>query len=126
MAGLKILKFHGFLITLCYFSTVFKYSRSSQLYEVKAALPYSDTFINCSILPADTQVTWEYRNTILNTTNSDKYMKNSSGLIVYNVTDDDEGQYICLSQPFTLLQAYIQLNVKCKKLKIWLQHTYNV
>ena len=92
------------------------YSRSSQLYEVKTALRYHDTFINCSILPANTSVIWKYRNTILNTRSSDKYMENSSGLIVYNVTDDDEGQYICLSQPFTLLQAYIQLNVKCKKL----------
>ena len=100
------------------------YSSSSHLYEVKTALRYHDTFINCSILPANTQVIWKYRNTPLNTRNSDKYMKNSSGLIIYNVTDDDEGEYVCLSLPLTLLQAHIKLNIRRKNLIIAMAKIY--
>ena len=98
------------------------YSSSPQLYEVNTALRYHDTFINCSILPAKTHVIWKYRNTFLNTSNHEKYTKNSSGLIIHNVTDDDEGQYTCLVLlPLILLQANIKLNINRKDLITWLK-----
>ena len=90
--------------------TVFMYGSSNRLYDIKSALRYHNTFINCSILPADAFKIWKYRNATIS--NSDKYTKNDSGLMIHNVTDNDEGQYVCTT--LTLLQAFINLSVHCK------------
>ena len=90
------------------------YTSRPQLYEAKTALQYHDTFINCSVLSTtNVHVIWQYRNALVNISNIDKYTKNSSGLIIHNVTDDDEGQYVCLVVQPTL-KAYITVNVNCK------------
>lgn len=88
------------------------YGSSLQLYEAKTALRYHDIFINCSVLPTDTFVTWKYKDSLLNTSNSNKYTENSSGLIIHNVTDDDEGQYVCSIDQTK--KAYISLDIICK------------
>ena len=91
------------------------YTSRPQLYEVKTALRYHDTFINCSVLSTtNVHVIWKYRNVHVNISNTDKYTKNSSGLIIHNLTNDDEGQYVCSIVQLTL-KAYITVNVNCKK-----------
>ena len=101
-------------ISHLYFFAAFIYTTSSQLYDIKTALRYHDTFINCSVLSTtNEQVIWKYRNVLVNISNTDKYTKNGSGLIIHNVTNDDEGQYVCsIVQP--ILKAYITVNVNCK------------
>ena len=93
------------------------YGSSLQLYEAKTALRYHDIFINCSVLPTNTFVTWTYMESLLNTSNSNKYAQNSSGLIIHNVTDDDEGQYVCSIDQTK--KAYISLDIICKKCKLF-------
>ena len=90
------------------------YTSRPQLYEAKTALRYHDTFINCSVLSTtNVHVIWKYKNVRVNISNTDKYTKNSSGLIIHNVTHDDEGQYVCLIFR-SILKAYITVNVTCK------------
>ena len=85
------------------------------MFEVKTALRFNDTFINCSVHPANTLVSWKYRDILLSN-NSDKYTQNSSGLIVHNVTNDDEGQYVCSIDQRK--KAFISLKVVCKLLLV--------
>ena len=56
---------------------------------------------------------WEFRPNYvpLNTSNTNKYATNDSGLTIYNVTNDDQGLYVCMVDP---LKAFILLNVTCK------------
>ena len=75
---------------------------------VLTILCYNDLFIKCSA-----NALWKHRNAYLNTSNSDKYTKRSSGLIIHNVTNKDEGQYVCLTLTPTLL-TYATVNVICK------------
>ena len=90
------------------------YSSSFELHEVKTALRYHDTFINCSVLSTtDVHPLWKYRNAFVNISNTNKYTQNRSGLIIHNVTDDDKGQYVCLILQL-MLKAYITVNVICE------------
>jgi len=59
---------------------------------------------------------WEYgpNRALLDKTNRNKYEISSSGLTIYNVTDDDEGQYVCLVGNANPLTAFISLVVTCK------------
>ena len=101
------------LILLCFtVNATFMYSSSLQLHEVKTVLRYHDIFINCSVMPTDTFVIWKFKESSLNTSNSNKYTQNSSGLIIHNVTNDDEGQYVCSIDKTKM--AYISLDIICK------------
>ena len=68
--------------------------------------------MNCSVLPIDTCVIWKYGNSSLIARDGDKYTQNSTGLIIHNVTNDDEGQYLCLVDQ--VKKAFILLDVICK------------
>lgn len=93
-------------------NATFMYSSNLQLYEAKTSFRYHDTFINCSVQPTNTFVIWKYRGVPLDTRNSDKYIQNSSGLIIHNVTNEDEGQYVCLIDQTK--KAFISIDVICK------------
>jgi len=49
-----------------------------------------------------------------NNTRSIKYIQNCTGLTIYNVTEDDQGNYICLVGNTEPLNATISLSVMCK------------
>ena len=101
------------LILLCFtVNATFMYSSSLQLHEVKTTLRYHDIFMNCSVLPTETFVIWKFKESSLNASSNNKYTQNSSGLIIHNVTNDDEGQYVCLFDQTK--KAYISLDVICK------------
>ena len=110
---------HIYLCTaLFHCSTVdpyFKYG-SSPLYENKTALRYHDIFLNCSVYPTNTDTVWEFgpNHIPLDTSTGDKYAENSSGLTIYNVTNDDEGYYVCVVGNANPLEAFISLTVTCK------------
>ena len=59
---------------------------------------------------------WEFgpNYALLDTTTENKYLKNSSGLTIYNVTNEDEGQYVCVVGNVNPLEAFISLTVTCK------------
>ena len=83
---------------------------SNLLPTVLTILRYNDLFIKCSA-----NVLWKNRNASLNTSYSDKYTQNSSGLIIHNVTNEDEGQYVCSIFTSRLLTyIYTTVNVICK------------
>ena len=46
--------------------------------------------------------------------NSMKYIQNHTGLIIYNITEEDQGNYICLIGNTEPLNATISLSVMCK------------
>lgn len=89
---------------------------SSPLYENKTALCHHDIFLNCSVNPANANIGWEFRpnHVPLYTRNTNKYAQNSSGLTIYDVTDDDQGLYVCVVGNINPLEAFISLNVNCK------------
>ena len=87
-------------------------SGSSFIYEEKNASRYTDVFLNCSVDPIDAHTSWKFENTCI--VNDDKYSQNNSGLTIHNVTEEDQGQYICFLGE---LNATILLNVICKLLK---------
>ena len=70
-------------------------------------------FINCSTEPSDEHTFWEFENTHI--VNNSKYSLNNSGLTIHNVTEEDQGQYICF---LGALNATILLNVTCKSFNI--------
>ena len=86
---------------------------SSFIYEEKTALHYSDVFINCSVEPSDAYTSWKFENTYI--VNNDKYSRNISGLTIHNVTEEDQGQYICF---LGTLNATILLKVVRKLVSI--------
>jgi len=94
----------------------FNYSNNSSINEIKTALRYHDIFLNCSFYPTYYYTLWEYgpNHALLDKTNRDKYAISSSGLTIYNVTNDDEGQYVCLVGTANPLTAFISLVVTCK------------
>ena len=89
---------------------------SSPLHENKTTLRYHNIFLNCSVYPANINVVWEFgpNHDLLDTTIENKYSKNSSGLTIYNVTNEDEGQYVCVVGNVNPLEALISLTVTCK------------
>ncbi|XP_065898900.1 immunoglobulin superfamily member 10-like [Dysidea avara] len=65
----------------------------------QTALCYQDNFINCSFTPTvdfSNSIYWDYRGRLLNTFSHPKYSHNTSGLMIYNFTEADQGIYKCL------------------------------
>ena len=87
---------------------------SGYIYEEKTALRYTDVFINCSVDPIDAYTFWYFKDTRI--FNDDKYSQNISGLTIYNVTEEDQGHYICFLGDVDPLDATIWLNIFCKLL----------
>ena len=87
-------------------------SGGSFIYEEKTASRYTDVFLNCSVDPTYAHKSWDFENTYI--VNNDKYSQNISGLIIHNVTEEDQGQYVCFLGE---LNATVLLNVICKSLK---------
>lgn len=87
---------------------------SGFIYEEKAALHYTDVFINCSVDPIDAYTSWKFEDTDI--LNNDKYRQNNSGLTIYNATEEDQGHYICFLGDVDSLTATILLKIACKLL----------
>ena len=75
----------------------FVYSNNSVLFEDIIAILGSDIFINCSVnYGTEYNITsWllDYEPLLFNQTT--RFDQNTSGLIIYNVTESDEVAYIC-------------------------------
>ena len=84
---------------------------NSPLYESKTVLRYHDVFLNCSVNPPDRKISWEFNHSRLDIRDMNKYAKNNTGLTIYNVTDDDQGVYVCLVGNVSPLEAFISLNI---------------
>ena len=85
---------------------------SGYIYEEKTALRYTDVFINCSVNPIDAYTSWYFEDTHI--LNSNKYSQNISGLMIYNITEEDQGNYICFLGDLDPLSATIRVNIVCK------------
>ena len=84
------------------------------IYEEKTALRYTDVFINCSVSPTDAYTSWDFENTRITDIIGSKYSKNISGLTIHNVTEEDQGHYICFLGTANPPNATILLSVGCK------------
>ncbi|XP_065898890.1 immunoglobulin superfamily member 10-like isoform X3 [Dysidea avara] len=89
----------------------FVYSSSSRINEEKSALRYQDKFINCSIKPIGASTKWKHNNITLYPCGNPNYSKNTSGLIIYNVTKQSQGLYTCIVGNWNPLKATILLRV---------------
>lgn len=89
------------------------FSNDSVLNEKRYALLGSDVFINCSVnYGTEYNITsWEFDEQML-TNQTSKFSQNTSGLIIYNVTKLDKGNYTCCVEQ---LKAHIILSIECKK-----------
>ena len=97
------------------------FSNDSMLYEERYTLLGSDVFINCSVNYGTEYNTtsWLFNNETLLINQTSRFEQNMSGLIIYNVTEMDEGFYNCFVDQ---LSAIIFVNVECK---IQLQLSYS-
>ena len=88
---------------------------NNYVYEERTALRYTDVFINCSVDPNDAYTSWDFDNIRISDYNNDvKYIQNNSGLNILNVTEEDQGHYICFLGNVDPLNATILLNIVCK------------
>ena len=85
---------------------------SGFIYEEKTALLFTDVFFNCSVDPIGVYTSWEFNNKHI--INNHKYNQSISGLTIHNVTEEDQGHYICFIGHFDPLNATTSLNVVCK------------
>ena len=102
------------MIVLFNYSAPTFISGNGFVYEEKTALRYTDVFINCSVDPIDAYTSWEFKNTRIHHYDNDKYSLNNSGLIIHNVTAEDQGHYVCFLGNVDPINATILLNVICK------------
>ena len=90
----------------------FVYSDSPVLNENRFTLLGSNEFINCSVnYGTEYNITswlFDYEPLLINQTS--KFTQNTSGLIIYNVTKLDEGNYTCYIDQ---LWAVIFVHVEC-------------
>ena len=78
------------------------------------ALLESDIFLNCSVdygTQPNNITTWTLDGELVWINETTKYNVNTSGLTIYNVTAEDEGNYTCHVQQLT---AVTFLHVVCK------------
>ena len=89
---------------------------NNYVYEERTVLRYTDVFINCSVDPIDAYTSWDFDNIRISDHNNNevKYSQNNSGLNIYNVTEEDQGHYICFLGNVDPLNATILLNIVCK------------
>ena len=91
----------------------FVFSSDAALFEERFILLGSDVFINCSVnYGTEYNITsWLFDNETLLINQTTKFSQNTSGLIIYNVTELDEGIYTCYVGQ---LLADILVHVECK------------
>ena len=91
----------------------FVFSNDIILFDEKFTLLGLDVFINCSVsYGTEYNITsWLFDNDPLLINQMSKFSQNASGLIIYNVTELNEGNYTCYVDQ---LKAYILVQVECK------------
>ena len=62
----------------------------------------------------DAITSWDFENTHITVTKGTKYSQNISGLTIHNVTEEDQGHYICFIGNIDPPNATILLSVVCK------------
>ena len=91
----------------------FVFSNNLVLSEDQYAQLGSNVFINCSVnYGTEYNITswlFDYEPLLINQTS--RFIQNTSGLIIYNVTELDEGNYTCYVDQ---LRAEIIVHVECK------------
>ena len=89
------------------------FSNDSVLFEDRYTLLGSDVFINCSVnYGTEYNITswfFDYEPLLINQTT--RFIQNTSGLIIYNVTEMDEGYYTCYVGE---IWAFLFIYVECK------------
>ena len=91
----------------------FVFSDDIALFEERFTLLGSDVFINCSVnYGTEYNITsWLFDNKPLLINQTSRFSQNTSGLIIHNVTELDEGNYTCYVDQ---LLADILVHVECK------------
>ena len=89
------------------------FSNDTALFEDRYTLLGSDVFINCSVNYGTEYniISWlfDYKPLLINQTT--RFSQNTSGLIIYNVTELDEGYYTCYIGE---IWADLFVHVECK------------
>jgi len=104
-------------VAIVLFHTVdpsFVFSSQSNMFKERDALLDSDIFLNCSVdygTQPNNITKWKLDGELVWINETTKYNVNTSGLTIYNVTAEDEGNYTCLVQQ---LLAVTFLHVACK------------
>ena len=92
----------------------FVFSSQPYMYMERDSLLDSDIFLNCSVdygtQPSNITI-WRLDGQLIWIDETTKYNVNTSGLTIYNVTAEDEGNYACHVQQLT---AITFLHVVCK------------
>jgi len=97
------------------------------IFEERTALRHTDVFINCSVDPNDTPTLWYFEDidthiSDLNKTDKYQYIQNISGLTIHNVTEKNQGHYICILGQGEPINATILLKVVCELLNTNFMH----
>ena len=93
----------------------FKFSSQTFMFEERNVLLESNVFLNCSVdygTEPDNITVWTLDGELLWINDTSKYNVNTSGLTVYNVTAEDQGNYSCHVHHLT---AVTFLHVVCKQ-----------
>ena len=93
----------------------FKFSNQSFIFKEREILLESDVFLNCSVdygTEPENITVWTLNDKVLWINDTFKYNVNTSGLIVHNVTVEDQGSYSCHAHHLT---AVTFLHVVCKQ-----------
>ena len=90
------------------------------LFKEKFILRGSDVFINCSVnYGTEYNITsWLFDNESLLINQTSRFSQNTSGLVIYNVTELDEGNYTCCVnqvQGVTLVHIQCTITYRCEK-----------
>ena len=82
----------------------FIFSNKSYLLEEKTVLRRSSVFINCSVDYGTeyNSATWVLDNEPVWVNKTTKYTQNATGLFIYDVTVEDQGNYVCFVGPLTV------------------------
>ena len=94
----------------------FKFSIQSFIFNERDVLLESDVFLNCSVdygKEPENITVWTLNGEVLWINDTSKYSVNKSGLTVYNVTMEDQGNYSCHVHHLT---AVTFLHVVCKQI----------
>ena len=91
----------------------FIFSDQLVIVQERVVLRKSDVFINCSVNYGTEYNTasWQLDNEPLWVNETSKYCQNTSGVMINNVTVEDEGNYTC---SVGQLKATVLVKVKCK------------
>ena len=105
------------LISLAFYTVdpTFVFSNQSYMLKERDVLLESDVFLNCSVnygTQPNNITIWILDGELVWINETTKYNVNASGLTVYNVTAEDEGNYTC--HVHHLLTAVTFLHAVCK------------